>query len=189
MVGMEANMIEPSEEGVMELNGPEAKAAFMEKVRRRLTFGMDPGAGSHTHATAFAWAWGYEQALADLDATTAVFEKAFTPSANQRRLNWYSCNCGNTILSEDVDEGVTPFMMPCGACGGDMTSAFYPKMVFGENQQAAADIEWFMPPKEEWKKLTKPTQQHVEQGGLVYRVVADRPALHHLRVLQARQYR
>lgn len=102
-----------------------------------------------------------------------------------RRFNRYNCACGNSILSEDVDRGVTPFMLPCGACGSQLTSEFY---LVTEPQDSTVDIEWYSPSTEEQAKLTRPMREHVEQGGLVYRVVSDRPAVHHLRVLQQRQW-
>ena len=82
-----------------ELNGPEAREAFMAKVRKRMqggVFGVDPCHGmvggpavlgptltrgwmntgkaqqeaeKFAHDLNGAWAWGYEQALADVAAT------------------------------------------------------------------------------------------------------------------------
>ena len=48
--------------------------------------------------------------------------------AKPDRINRYTCNqCRQSIVTKDVDEGVTPFMIGCqfDHCGGMMTSSFY----------------------------------------------------------------
>ena len=51
-------------------------------------------------------------------------------TTKQKRINLYNCKtCGNTIITEDKDEGVTPMFLPCemfGGCSdGKMVSMMY----------------------------------------------------------------
>lgn len=85
-----------------------------------------------------------------------------------RRLNTYSCACGRRLLSEDVDDGVTPGMMPC-FCGGAMRSAFY--QIDPAHVRDRADIEWYKPSPEQASRLVSAMLNHVNRGGLVMRVV------------------
>lgn len=103
-----------------------------------------------------------------------------------RRLNRYNCKCGNSMLSEDVDEGVTPFFMRCGACDAPAQSNFY--KVHADDFSLPADIEWYKPTKKETSRLTKPMQEHVQQGGLLYRVISNRPGVRMLRAREEKQY-
>ncbi len=95
---------------------------------------------------------------------------------SERRLNIYSClKCNWNMLSEDIDEGVTPFMMPC-RCGGDMYSNFY--KIDKAYQYHPADIKWYKPTNEEISKLTKEMKEHVDNGGLCFKV--NNPRITHL---------
>ena len=81
------------------------------------------------------------------------------------RLNLYNCaKCGNTIITIDVDDGVTPFMLVCkkhGGCSdGMMTSSMY-------------NVPPMYTPSHEWYKPAIGTSDadsdHVKQGGLILR--------------------
>lgn len=85
-----------------------------------------------------------------------------------RRLNIYTCpTCGFNLLSEDVDDGVTPFSMPC-SCGLNIFSHFY--KVGQEEQSLPADIVWYKPNKDEIRKMSKSMREYIKNGGLQYRV-------------------
>lgn len=79
--------------------------------------------------------------------------------------NIYACNkCGKTIVTEDLDEGVTPFMILCRAtkdCNGFMLSKMYPK---GINKDP--DYVWRKPTKQEYKKASAARKNHYDRGGL-----------------------
>ena len=80
-----------------------------------------------------------------------------------RRFNVWTCSaCGTQILGEDIDEGVTPFMIGC-RCGGDAYSAFY--RVPPPTREP--DIVWRKPTKAEYRKLSEPMREHVDLGGLI----------------------
>jgi len=92
-----------------------------------------------------------------------------------RRLNQYTCDrrCGLSLLSEDVDEGVTPFQLPC-VCGGNLVSHFY--HVQPEVVDKPADIEWYKPTSKQLKRMSNELLLHVTQGGLALRIVSDSAA-------------
>ena len=47
-------------------------------------------------------------------------------TASSRPFNAYTCDgCHRTIVTKDIDEGVTPFMIDCRDCDGLMKSHFY----------------------------------------------------------------
>lgn len=84
------------------------------------------------------------------------------------RKNIYTCtSCGAHIVTEDRDEGVTPFMIACRIpapiCGGMMQSSMY--YVF--DQRMLAGWEWYKPTAVE--VLTDGERDHVERGGLLLR--------------------
>lgn len=96
------------------------------------------------------------------------------------RENGYTCRkCARTVVTVDVDYGVTPFMIRCKAkkgCDGDATSAFYPKM---PRPKYVPDptFEWYRP--ETLVGLSSGERSHVLQGGLLIRPRTDRaPTLH-----------
>ena len=86
---------------------------------------------------------------------------------NMKR-NAYSClSCGKTIITEDQDEGVTPFMVSCRVtprCAGMMQSHFYrgPEV---ESGRPVAFI-WRKPTKREYKRSSPAMRQHFDDGGL-----------------------
>lgn len=114
-------------------------------------------------------------------------------------VNVYQCkDCRRTIVTVNLVEGTTPFMIECakeeGGCDGDMQSAFY--RVY---QGLEPTHEWYLPTAEEvealYRELPDPegwveslekygqeyisfsrnvieqTMKHVEQGGLILRPV------------------
>jgi hypothetical protein len=96
------------------------------------------------------------------------------PAAWGGKLNIYVCDeCRSHIVTRDVDQGVTPFMLPSYVycpkkCGGRdrrvvMTSSFYRVW----NQSMRADYEWYRPAPGE--KYDPAYREHVEKGGLIIR--------------------
>lgn len=99
------------------------------------------------------------------------------PAAWGGKLNIYTCDhCRAFIVTRDVDEGVTPFMLPSAkfcpnSCTADgygphMTSSFYRVW----DQRMKESHQWYRPgPKDTVRQNEK---SHVEQGGLLIRRVA-----------------
>lgn len=81
--------------------------------------------------------------------------------------NIYTCDkCHGHVVTQDADQGTTPFMMPCKAtpdCGGRMTSSMY--RVF--DQSMAATFEWYKPA--DLKGLSVWEIDHVKNGGTLLR--------------------
>lgn len=85
--------------------------------------------------------------------------------------NLYTCMlCEGFIVTEDVDDGVTPMMLACRAtsgCDGVMYSAGYPPTeVIGDEQPT---WEWYRPTLKQARRMSQEMQQHVAQGGLALR--------------------
>jgi len=82
--------------------------------------------------------------------------------------NAYTCGaCGGQIITVDLAEGVTPFMLACKAtpgCSGLMRSAFY-----SIDQTLVAAWEWYRP--RSLHKFTPEMKSHIRAGGLVLRKV------------------
>ncbi|HEV2747511.1 MAG TPA: hypothetical protein VGW34_09470 [Allosphingosinicella sp.] len=84
------------------------------------------------------------------------------------RKNIYVCDtCHGHIVTVDVDEGVTPYLIECRAaplgCPGYMQSSMY--RVF--NQRMRASWEWYKPAAIEM--LDEFERDHVASGGLLLR--------------------
>lgn len=83
----------------------------------------------------------------------------------QGKKNKYTCDvCGGAVVTIDIDEGVTPFMLPCYAtkdCGGTMTSGFYAARDLGEPQ-----YEWRKPTPKQYRRMSPAMKDHVDRGGL-----------------------
>ena len=92
----------------------------------------------------------------------------------QSKKNIYTCRkCFGHIVTVDVDEGVTPFMVKCRAtagCDGTMQSSMY--RVF--DQSMRPDYEWYKPPV--LQVLSPGERQHVAQGGLLLRKATKEPS-------------
>jgi len=110
------------------------------------------------------------------------------------RKNIYICQkCRNSIVTVDLVDGVTPFMIACRAhsvdaklltnednlpieelrkldhlrkCNGKMQSTFYRV----PHNVPEPTFEWYKPNAEEYVKLSKCTKEdHVDKGGLLLR--------------------
>lgn len=82
---------------------------------------------------------------------------------NIGRKNIYICQkCHRHIVTVDIDDGVTPFMLICRAtkdCNGDMYSTFY-----NAPQNLPPDFEWFKP--KSLKGYSPEMRDHIKRGGL-----------------------
>lgn len=82
--------------------------------------------------------------------------------------NIYLCTkCGHGFVSEDADEGVTPFMTTCLSCRL-MTAQ---SMMYAAPQEMLAHIEpavrWVRPPESEWAGFSKSVRDHLAREGLI----------------------
>lgn len=85
--------------------------------------------------------------------------------------NAYKCEaCGGLIITQDIEEGVTPFLLPCVAtsgCMGMMKSACYRGPLGGPDAiPLRPHYVWRKPTPKEYAKLSKQMKHHVDQGGL-----------------------
>lgn len=92
-----------------------------------------------------------------------------------QRRNVYMCpKCGKGFVSEDIDQGTTPFMVNCltDGCDGKAESFCYkaPAELLSRYNPA---VEFYKPTYQERKKMTHAMQQHVSKGGLAMRIVVD----------------
>jgi len=84
--------------------------------------------------------------------------------------NSYTCEkCGKQVVTVNLDDGVTPFIILCranwpGECSGEAKSGFY-----RIDQESPATWGWYRPVGAELKRLDPGVRHHVEQGGLVLR--------------------
>lgn len=85
------------------------------------------------------------------------------------RLNAYMCiRCRSVIVTEQIDEGVTPITIRCRAnveCGGEMMSRFYR---LPENAPPVSH-EWYKPGMDEYKGMSRALQEHVQKNGCLLR--------------------
>jgi hypothetical protein len=88
--------------------------------------------------------------------------------SNIGKKNVYTClKCNRSIITVDVDDGTTPFMLDCRAtpgCDGVMQSAFYDVPV-----GLPPDFEWFKP--KSLKDYSPEMKEHIQKGGLDLRPV------------------
>lgn len=86
--------------------------------------------------------------------------------------NLYNCKtCGNTIITEEKVEGVTPMFLMCGQHGGCEAGSMV-SMMYNVPQQAGvlvASHEWYKPDDKEFAELSSGAKQHIQQGGLLLR--------------------
>lgn len=84
--------------------------------------------------------------------------------------NMYVCQtCGYKIVTVDIDEGVTPFMIGCKRenCDGDMYSFFY-----RINPLLEPTYEWYKPNLEDYSEEHRELMRnHIENGGLDIRKI------------------
>jgi hypothetical protein len=89
------------------------------------------------------------------------------------RLNKYTCkSCGGEIITIDIDEGTTPFMLLCRVkadCGGHMYSSFY------RNVHGKPTYQWRKPTLTEYRQSSAATKQHYEMGGLGIWPYSEKP--------------
>ena len=82
---------------------------------------------------------------------------------NKGKVNIYTCQtCAQSIVTKDVDEGTTPFMILCEAtegCQGVMHSHFC-----GVDQNLPHSYEWFRP--ETLDGYGPEMVEHIKLGGL-----------------------
>lgn len=98
----------------------------------------------------------------------ADFPAGIGGTVSKGKKNAYRCQkCGLVIVTEDIDEGVTPFTLRCRAtkgCEGRMESMFY-----RIPQELVAHFEWYRPDSEESLTLPQSALTHVGLGGLLLR--------------------
>jgi len=111
------------------------------------------------------------------------------------KINVYTCQtCRRDIVTIDIDDGVTPFMVTCPECGNEAFSHCYEV-----NQQLRPQWEWFRPTEDQLVELTREelaaiqannaapvtiteddavlcNREHLEKGGLFLRSVMPRPS-------------
>lgn len=94
-----------------------------------------------------------------------------TAQIEKGKRNIYVCDeCFGHIVTIDLVEGVTPFMLQCRAtaeCKGAMQSSMY--RVF--DQRMEPGFEWYRPGQPE--KLRADIREHVRKGGLLLRARAE----------------
>jgi len=87
----------------------------------------------------------------------------------KNRINVYICqSCGKKTITIDSEEGVTPFMIGCEICDGDMYSSFYKV-----DQSLIPTHEWYKPTDFNQYPLNhrQAMKQHVADGGLDIRLI------------------
>ena len=93
------------------------------------------------------------------------------------RKNLYRCNkCGHIIVTLDIVDGTTPFMLQCCAtqgCRGFMYSQFY-----NCDQRLPHTHEWYKP--ESYDGFDPATIEHFEKGGLALRTKGGEELWKHL---------
>lgn len=86
--------------------------------------------------------------------------------------NLYMCTaCGHGVVSQDVDEGVTPFIIRCLNCGEAAQSFMYacPQPLLS---RMPAAIQWFKPTPAEAAKESLQMREHLSRGGLKMRIMS-----------------
>ena len=102
---------------------------------------------------------------ADGDDMSEVIDKVDRGFLGKK--NMYTCgDCGNFIVTVDVDKGTTPFMTMCTAdgCSAMMQSSFY-----RINQDLNPSHEWYL--ETDVEGLSEAVKQHVAMGGLLLRPI------------------
>lgn len=90
------------------------------------------------------------------------------------RFNAYTCDgCHRTIVTKDLDEGVTPFMIACRECGGWMKSHFYNVASWVDDYQVEAVWKKEMPANYT-KREREMSQDHADKGGLFLHYLEDK---------------
>jgi hypothetical protein len=110
-----------------------------------------------------------EGKLAAWKAERADKDKREVAAKSQGKRNIYTCDeCFGHVVTVDVADGVTPFLIGCKVtpgCKGLMQSSMY--RVFDKRMRA--DFEWYAPTKEQTVALSAGLREHASKGGLVLR--------------------
>lgn len=97
------------------------------------------------------------------------------------RLNAYYCDaCKGYVVTEDVDEGVTPMFLACrvlgeptapsNTCKGRSVSMMYPEQPWPSHApEPIPTWEWYAPDADEHLTLDEASLEHVVKGGLLLR--------------------
>src|ERR1035437_3016389 len=103
------------------------------------------------------------------EAEGADKDKREVAAKSQGKRNIYTCDeCLGHVVTVDVADGVTPFLIGCKVtpgCKGLMQSSMY--RVFDKRMRA--DFEWYAPTKEQTVALSAGLREHASKGGLVLR--------------------
>lgn len=93
--------------------------------------------------------------------------------SNRERINVYVCPaCHGAMVTKDVDEGVTPFMLRCRVtpgCKEFARSCFYNPGNFPAGLDLTPRWEWYKPSPEETRAMDAPMREHIDKGGLALR--------------------
>lgn len=96
---------------------------------------------------------------------------------NPGRLNIYVCDdCGLHIVTKDVDQGTTPFIVNCQCtprCLGKMYSSMY--RVWDPKEKMRWTHEWYKPSV--LLNMSPAVLDHVANGGLLLRARLDNPQM------------
>ena len=86
--------------------------------------------------------------------------------------NIYNCKtCGNTIVTQNREDGVTPMFLFCGHHGGCEAGSMV-SMMYNVPQEPGilvASHEWYRPDDKELETLSDGSKEHVKNGGLLLR--------------------
>lgn len=86
----------------------------------------------------------------------------------KRRLNAYTCNNLHVTVTQDIHEGVTPFMIECPVCKDMAMSRMYK---VNDTPKIQPTHEWYKPEPKEWDLLDDNVIDHVKNGGLLMRKI------------------
>ena len=99
--------------------------------------------------------------------TSKPIPEPYPLNPNRPLINVYTCPKGHDLVTVDMAEGVTPFMVACRrrGCTEMAESGFY----MGPLQIRLATHEWYHPLTDEYLTLGEETKEHVKMGGLLLR--------------------
>lgn len=101
---------------------------------------------------------------------------------NKGKFNIYDCKkCGGVTVTQDVDDGVTPFMIGCrakglGRCKEFAQSRFYRVTPEDVDFHGGAQWEWYRPSPQALRGMGDEMFRHVARGGLDLRSIKPRCA-------------
>lgn len=114
---------------------------------------------------------GWRKAIEETRMTSpSMDERKAAPWQYQK--NVYVCrDCGAQIVTVDRDSGTTPFLIACRESGSNCKGLAESNM-YRVPQSLTPTHEWFHPTPEEYAKLDKATQRHVDDFRLILRKIA-----------------